>query len=64
MNFYEGGNEEKHEDNFTKVPETQTDDSVDEIKEVEDIELSYEMQRDREKLNKTFLGFIIISSWF
>ena len=42
----------------------QTDDSVDEIKEVEDIELSYEMQRDREKFNKTFLGFIIISSWF
>ena len=64
MNFYEGGNEEKHEDNFTKVPETQTDDSIDEIKEVEDIELSDEMQRDREKLNLTFLGFIIISSWF
>jgi hypothetical protein len=64
MNFYEGGNEEKHEDNFTKVPETQTDDSIDEIKKVEDIELSDEMQRDREKLNKTFLGFIIISSWF
>ena len=40
------------------------DDSDDEIKEREDIELSSEMKSERVKMNSAFLGIIIIVSGF
>ena len=64
MNFYEGGNQENHEDNFTKAPETQTDDSLDEIKMIEDIELSDEMQKKRAECNNASFAFFIFFSLF
>ena len=60
MNFYEGGNE----DNFTKAPEMQTDDSLDEIKMIEDIELSDEMQKKRAECNNASFAFFIFFSLF
>jgi len=59
MTLSEGGSEEKHDDNFTEIPESnlKMDDRNEEIKELE-------LLAAEEKIRKEGLGIFILSIFY